>query len=217
MLLKLTGLLALPGPLVGLAWVAVTPRAGLMMRDGGYFLLDPETKAFVAADGWFAVLGAAVGLLSGALAWWRWRRHGVAVALAAVVGGTLGALLAWRVGHLLGPPALAGQAPGPGGVRQAPLQLRARGVLLAWPIAALLPVLVLTAATNRPARRRPRPQFGLTGWRVRSAAGREGRRRSTAASRRSRPSSLRSRVLASPAASSCCLSSRSSTIAAATR
>jgi len=60
-------------------------------------------------------------------------------------------------------------------------------------------------------------QLGLTGCRARSVAGRDGRRCSTADSRRSRPSSARSRALASPAASSRCLSARSSTIAAATR
>jgi hypothetical protein len=124
------------GLLLGVAWWLVAPTPLVVVRDGAAFLANPESSAFIAADGWFAVLGILAGLLSADLVFRPYRQRGVA---ALIAGGVLASVVAWRLGHLLGPDELAARAgaAADGMTIEGPLQLRALGVLLAWPIAAV--------------------------------------------------------------------------------
>ncbi|MER6982705.1 AAA family ATPase, partial [Streptomyces carpinensis] len=64
------------------------------------------------------------------------------------VGGLLGSLLAWRLGVWLGPQQdviAHAKAVGKGATFSAPLKLGAKGALLAWPVAALVVHLGITA------------------------------------------------------------------------
>lgn len=132
-------------------WIAV-PRLPLALVDGDTVVVDETeiAKAF-NADGWFAVLALVAGLVLGVLAQRRHRDGGAVVPLTLAVAGGAGSLLAWWLGLLLGPGALAARAAGtPPGVRlPLPLELSAPGVLFLWPIAALVGLL-LTAAWQRP-------------------------------------------------------------------
>ena len=132
-------------------WIAV-PRLPLSRVDGDTVVVD-ETEIVKAfnADGWVAVLGLAAGLVLGALAQRRHRDGGAVVPLTLAVAGGAGSLLAWWLGLLLGPGPLAARAEGmpPGARLPLPLELTAPGVLLVWPIAALV-ALLLTAAWQRP-------------------------------------------------------------------
>jgi hypothetical protein len=134
------------GPVVGLTWWAVAPTPEVVVRDGGVFLTDPETSAFIAADGWFAALGALAGLLSALLVFRRHRGEGVAALLGLTAGALVGSVLAWRLGHLLGPEELLPRArsAAEGTTLRGPLDLRAVGVLLLWPIASVAGFLSLT-------------------------------------------------------------------------
>ena len=103
------------GVLMGLAWAGLAPTPPASGTAG----LDPyaaTSEVFIAADGWFALLGLPAGLIHGILAV---RRRQPARII--VVTSLLGCLVAWGVGVAIGP---AG--------------LRALGVLLIWPITALL-------------------------------------------------------------------------------
>ncbi|PZG18072.1 hypothetical protein C1I98_38480, partial [Spongiactinospora gelatinilytica] len=57
--------LAVLGVAAGVVWSLVAPRAPYVALDGGPALADPSTQALVAADGWFAVITGAVGLVVG--------------------------------------------------------------------------------------------------------------------------------------------------------
>jgi hypothetical protein len=60
---------ALLGVLAGLVWALVAPRAVLQeVSQGTAEVVNAETSAFIAADGWFCVIGAVCGLIAGAVA-----------------------------------------------------------------------------------------------------------------------------------------------------
>ncbi|MFF8590083.1 AAA family ATPase [Streptomyces sp. NPDC015220] len=143
---------ALCGVLLGLLWLWLAPRVPLVGDVTGnswvVYLKDSEGEQAIGVDGTFTLLGLAFGALSGAVAFLMRRRGGVPLAVALCVGGLLGALLAWRLGLWLGPEhdvIAHAKAVGRGVTFSAPLKLGAKGALLAWPLAALLVHLGLTA------------------------------------------------------------------------
>lgn len=128
------------GVVAGLVWAGAAPtppRTGTAGLDP----YAPQAEAFIAADGWFALVTAVVGVLT--TAWLLARPAGVrgvrgvrrgippvtTLGWRLVLTGVLGSLAAWGVG-----------------VGISPTGLRALGVLCAWPIASLatLVVVVLT-------------------------------------------------------------------------
>ncbi|MFI2433933.1 AAA family ATPase [Streptomyces sp. NPDC018693] len=143
---------AVAGALLGLLWVWLAPRVPLVgdVVDGNWvvYLKDTEGEQAVGVDGTFTLLALGFGVVSGALVFlWR-RRGGVPLVVGLGAGGLLGALLAWRVGVWLGPAedVLAqAKSVGKGVTFSAPLKLGAKGAVLAWPLAALMVHLGLTA------------------------------------------------------------------------
>jgi hypothetical protein len=67
-----------------------------------------------------------------------------------VVGGGLGAVVAWRTGALLGPGSLVSTAAGlkVGARFEGPLDLSAYGVLLAWPLGAVITYFAVAAGAE---------------------------------------------------------------------
>lgn len=138
-LLVLCGVLQLAGP-VGLAWAAVAPRAAYVLLPDGAELADPGTQALVAADGWFAALAAAAGLLSGLVACLAGgRRHGAGTVIGLAVGGMAAGPMAWRVGQVPDLAAFRHAAQTlPDGARVTGfLTLTADSVLVVWPLFAV--------------------------------------------------------------------------------
>jgi hypothetical protein len=138
--LVVTGLTILLGIPVGVIWSLVAPKAEVTVIERGIAITESSGQAFVAADGWFAVLSVLAGVSCGVFAHRRFSDHGVAAVIGLAIGGCGAALLAWRIGVLLGrePDALehAAALP-PGSTLEAALDLRALGVLLVWSIAAV--------------------------------------------------------------------------------
>ena len=124
--------LAVLGAPVGLIWSALAPRARYVATDDGLRLADPTTQALIAADGWFALLTAVAGALCGAVAQAVARRR-VAALLGLAAGGLAAAGAAF----------LTGTAGGDGPNR---LTLTAPGVLLGWPLLAVIVFGALEAA-----------------------------------------------------------------------
>jgi hypothetical protein len=131
---------AVLGLAAGFSWAAIAPRALVVIAGRGTAgLVNPETSAFIAGDGWFVLLSIIGGVVSGLLGYLlAVRRHG-AVAMAGVLAGALAAALIARwVGEQPGVAAfhhalVAGRT----GVRiRAPLQLGGIGALAFWPLAA---------------------------------------------------------------------------------
>jgi hypothetical protein len=137
----LTAIAGVPG---GLAWAAIAPRAQVAVTGrGSANVINPETSAFIAADGWFCAVGLAGGLLCGLAAYLLVvRQRGALAAAALIIGGCGASLLAWWIGHSLGLSGFhAGLITGRrGAVMDAPLTLHARSALASWPFGAALVV-----------------------------------------------------------------------------
>jgi hypothetical protein len=131
---------ALLGAAAGLIWAAVAPRAlAVVVGPGSADVVNPETNAFIAAEGWFTLLSLIGGIISGLLGYWLAVRRRGALAMAGVLaGGVAAALLAKWIGQQWGTAAfnhtlMVGRA---GVTLYAPLVLGGIGALAFWPLAA---------------------------------------------------------------------------------
>jgi hypothetical protein len=137
-----TLVIAVLGIPAGLLWTVVAPRTTYVVASAGQAVVgDPETQTLIAADGWFAVLGAAAGLLCGVVAYvlaGRLRELGLLAALG--VGGTGASLIAWLIGFLIGRSAFQHkiQTARAGTAAKGTLDLHAAGVVIVWPLIALI-------------------------------------------------------------------------------
>ncbi|MCX4727156.1 hypothetical protein ACIPW9_04215 [Streptomyces sp. NPDC090052] len=151
--------LAVLGVLLGLLWMWLAPRVPLISDGKAVYLKDSEGEQAIGGDGTFALLGLAFGVVSAAAVFLFRRRGGVPLVIALAVGGLLGSLLAWRVGIWLGPSqdvVAAAKHAGKGVTFDAPLKLAAKGALLAWPVAAMIVHLGVTAVFGP---RDPEPEW----------------------------------------------------------
>ncbi|WAU80209.1 AAA family ATPase [Streptomyces sp. Qhu-G9] len=140
--------MALGGVLLGVLWWWLAPHVPLVSDSTAVYLKDTEGEQAVGVDGMFTLLALGFGLVSALAVFLVRRRGGIPLVLALTVGGILGSLLAWRLGIWLGPTQdVIGHAKevGKGVVFDAPLELGAKGALLAWSLSALLIHLGLTA------------------------------------------------------------------------
>jgi hypothetical protein len=158
----ITAAAGVPG---GLAWAAIAPRALVVVTGrGAANVINPETSAFIAADGWFCVVGLAGGLLCGLAAYAAVVRGRGAPAVAALIAGAFGAsLIALWVGRNIGlsgfrADLMAGHG---GAVLHAPLILGAHSAVVSWPFGAALAVVAAELAVGR-THRHPQPA-GATG------------------------------------------------------
>ncbi|WP_405596580.1 hypothetical protein [Streptomyces sp. NBC_01410] len=136
------------GVALGLLWLWLAPRVPLISSDKAVFLKDTEGEEAVGADGTFALLALGFGAVSAAAVFFFRRRGGIALVVALALGGLFGSLLAWGTGEWFGPTddvVAHARAVGEGVTFDAPLELKARGALLAWPVAAMVVHLALTA------------------------------------------------------------------------
>lgn len=154
--------IVLLGAPAGLLWSAIAPHYTVRVTDQGLQADDIEsTKAFIGADGTYALVVLGVGVLCGVVAWRLGRRGGPWTVAGLVVGGVLAALVAAEVGLRPGAPealeALRPGSPFRGTVElylgrrtgdSNDLALRAPWALVLWPVGSLIAFLI-------PAYRRP--------------------------------------------------------------
>jgi hypothetical protein len=129
----------------GALWSAVAPRVVYQvytLKPPTAYAVNPETNAFIAADGWYCFIALAGGLLIGLLSYiFAVRRYGPAPMAAVVVGSVAAGFLAKWVGHqLTGGPGfdrvLATSKSGE--ILHAPIMLGSPGALAFWPLAAAI-------------------------------------------------------------------------------
>jgi hypothetical protein len=127
----------------GAVWAAAAPRVLYQvytLNPPTAYATNPETSAFIAADGWYCFIALLGGAIIGLLGYlFGVRRYGP-TSMAGIVVGSVGAafVTAW-LGH-----ALSG-GPGfdhllatsrPGTLLHAPISLGSHGALAFWPLAA---------------------------------------------------------------------------------
>jgi hypothetical protein len=141
---------ALAGIPVGVVWWLVAPLVPIVKRADGLYRVGESNESAIAADGWLAILGVAAGIAIALVVYLASRPGRVGPLLALAVGGVLGAVVAWRTGHLLGPGELVPAArPLPvGGRLSEPLDVSAYGVLLTWPMAAVITYFAVAAGAE---------------------------------------------------------------------
>lgn len=165
-LLTVAGVLL--GVVVGLLWLWLAPRVMLVATSDAIRYVDPEGEQRAGADGVFALLGLGAGLLSALVAFLltRQRGGGIAVAAGLGLGGLAGSLVAWQLGVRLGPSTdviANAKAAGKGVEFSSAIDLGARGALLVWPMAALVLLLILSAALGK-REEDPPPYWAGTPW-----------------------------------------------------
>jgi hypothetical protein len=127
----------------GLVWAAAAPRVLYQMqpiKPPTAYAINPETSAFIAADGWYCIIALAGGALLGLLAYlFAIRRYGALPMVGAVAGSIVAGLITAWLGH---------QASGGPGFNQllatskpysylyAPISLGSQGAVAFWPLAA---------------------------------------------------------------------------------
>jgi hypothetical protein len=138
---------ALLGGLVGWVWPQVAPHVDMIRAAEGS---EVAATALLHDDLWLAVLGAAAGVVAVTilLVSFRDAGQGPGAVIGLVAGGLLGSLIAAHLGHHTQRPMqlayLKAHAPGFSDAIDAKIlhyfvfEVRAKGVLLAWPIAAVL-------------------------------------------------------------------------------
>lgn len=136
-----TLVIAVLGVPAGLLWTTVAPRTTYVIAGGKALLGDPESQTWIAADGWFAVLTASAGLLCGVIAYilaGRLREVGLLASLG--VGGASAGLIAWWVGSMIGRSSFQHEVrtARDGTTARGALDLHAAGVVIAWPLVALV-------------------------------------------------------------------------------
>ena len=123
-----------------LVWWQVSPLAEYTKTATGGRMAEDELGRQVSADGWYFVIAAALGLVSGVALTVQRRRDPLATVVLVAVGALVAAWVMLRVGLVLGPgdpeKALVHASAGD----TVPMQLRthATGLPFVWPIAALL-------------------------------------------------------------------------------
>jgi hypothetical protein len=139
----------LAGPIVGLLWSAVGPKLDLLKVITGSGV---AWKAEVGADVHFALLGSGAGAICAAIAF-ALRREGPGAVAGLAAGGLGAAFVADRVGYLLNHGDMVDLMRAHGITLRPDInpcfEVRALGVVAAWPIAALVVHALAVALRDR--------------------------------------------------------------------
>lgn len=113
---------------------------------------EEEAGRQFGVDVTFALIGLALAFPLGLLTGWRWHRVGWPQAVACAVAAGIGAVIAWRLGIILGPedPASLLSGASVGDLLPEQLDVHARGLLLAWPVGALAGFVAAVLLFSRP-------------------------------------------------------------------
>ncbi|MCU7723530.1 hypothetical protein ODJ79_07385 [Actinoplanes sp. KI2] len=89
---------------LGLLWAWLAPSVPVVATGDSIVVNDPSPEQYIAADGWYTLLGLGFGLLVAVVAWLLLRRDRGPFLLLGVVAGTLGAgfYVAPWIGEMIG-------------------------------------------------------------------------------------------------------------------
>ncbi|MFC4907949.1 hypothetical protein [Actinomadura gamaensis] len=147
-----TVLVAVLGPLAGVLWHAVSPKVAFVVLRGEAFFADGEGQGPIGTDARFALIGVVAGIVCGVIAYrFGGRDNDVPLIAGLAVGGVAAALLAWWVGHQFGLSHYEHvvRTATDGTEVNGPADVRARGVLVFWPLLAVGAYAVLEMIVKR--------------------------------------------------------------------
>ena len=151
---KTAAAVAVTGAPLGVLWHLLAPAVPVVNAGAsGIVVNDPSPEEFIAADGWFTMLGFGFGLVAAVVAWLVLRRHrGPALVLGVTAGTLAAAVLAWQLGRWIGLGAYhAWRATAASGATYAaPPDLHAYGALLVPAFAAAVVLTLLAGWSNDP-------------------------------------------------------------------
>lgn len=145
---------AVLGLVAGVIWAVVAPRALLQeVAHGEAQVINPESSAFVAADGWFCLIAVAGGVITG-LAGYRLlvRRAGWPATAGLILGAVAAVFLTLWTGEHIGLGTynhLLATSPA-GASFRASLSLGAKSALVFWPGFTSLVILLADYGGRRP-------------------------------------------------------------------
>ena len=145
--------------LAAVVWWQLTPLAEYTRTADNAQMDEQELGRQVAADGWYVVIAAVGGLFSGIMLLSLRRRDPVATVLLVVLGSLACAWVMLRVGLWLGPADPKSVLPHAAVGSKVPLQLepKATGVVLVWPVMALVGAIGVIWGTDDVRAARPAP------------------------------------------------------------
>ncbi|WP_222193575.1 hypothetical protein [Modestobacter italicus] len=144
--------LAASGLVAGGLWLWLAPRADYRVTDADVVPVDGPVSAeiFMADDGVFVLVLAALGLLAGLAGWFLLRRHRGALTLAALATGSLAAgVVAWQLGEWLGAGPTEADLTEVGATVTTGLSLGAAAALAVGPFFAVLAYVVAAVLDSR--------------------------------------------------------------------
>jgi hypothetical protein len=145
--------LVLGGPL-GLLWAWIAPSVPVIATGQNIVVNDPSPEEYIAADGWYTLLGLGFGLLVAAVAWLVLRRDRGPFLLLGVVAGALGAgyLVAPWIGEMIGKSAYEQwqDSAARGATYLAPPEVHSTGPMLVPAFAAAIVLTLLAGWSNDP-------------------------------------------------------------------
>jgi hypothetical protein len=143
-------LILLAAPYLGMLWEWIAPAPTYVNLSGEVYLNNQDSSEFIAADGWFLILGLLAGVLSAVLGYWRWRAN-LAVIVAMGLAAVPAAYIAREVGEAFGPAPIQQTALSlaSGATIHGEITVGARGVLFAWAVGVLITYLSLVGGLDR--------------------------------------------------------------------
>ncbi|WP_433231558.1 hypothetical protein [Actinomadura formosensis] len=135
-----TAVVALLGPPAGLLWAKTVPAVTYVVVQGEPLIADPEGQGPIGVDARFALIALVAGIACGVAGYLAGGRgNDVALLLGLAAGGCAAAVLAWKTGHMIG---LSGFQDAVRHARDGTAvtgvaDLRAKGVLMFWPLPAV--------------------------------------------------------------------------------
>ena len=143
---------AVVGLPAGLIWWLVAPSAKVQKRADGLYRAGGEgDESVIGADMWFGAVTAVIAIVVAYLIYRRTQPARLGPLLGLTRGGVSGAIIAWQTGAFLGPGAIVDTARGlrVGAVFDSPLAVNAAGMLLAWPLVAVITYFAAVAGHER--------------------------------------------------------------------
>jgi hypothetical protein len=157
---------AVAGAIAGWLWAELAdPPAYEVLRAGAIMGEEQAGREF-GVDVTYALIALGFAVPLGLLTGWRWHRVGWPQVLAAAGGAAIASVVAWQLGVRWGPsdPADGLPAAQVGDLLPEQLDVHAKGLLLAWPMGALVGLIIAVLLFSRPSRPRPYGSNGPGSW-----------------------------------------------------